>query len=341
MEIEKSESGVDGGFKEASLAYGERWGKELPGAENLRLTEKAVLGDASTTMPNFRPAELIVALMASAQFPEVKMNSIVIKGGTVGEYQESLSSIGIETQELNIEKSAWENFYASIPFIDRVQSSVVPFGRMVGKGAAIEYRRGIVRSLGEILGIISPDVKIEFFGTDIPLDQISINGGRAIGKFPCPVCSHQNKGQVTYHVLRKDESGFITTREKSKGVVSCKGAKAFLGNVSMPLGDIIDITGFIPSGPIIYKALKAELNGAGVLVRDYSNSRRTMEKMISKWPDEKVWVTTRVYVVDSQTGQDASMPVFIKSINENKEEWRSFIHNTPLISDGRVVTVKI
>jgi len=354
-------SGPRGGLAEARIAYRQRWKKSLPGLQALDGQDRIVLCDASTIVPNCRPSELLVALMAMVQIPQnVDILTFITQSGTICEF----ASEWTNPETLVPGRIGnWRDFYAGkIPYMDRIPKEFAPiavFG--LGKGnmsfpnfvVVKRHQRllGLWDSLVPYLGLGScffQRLSVDVFGKgfEVSLSEISKNlePGQALGCFPCPDCSYQKRKPI-YHHFRMLREGFDVTPERSKRVLRCKGARAFLEGVgdNIMLSSLIEISGFIPGGLATYESLRRwnGLGMPGIMIRDYSNARGTLGRIVREWPHANLWITTRFYMKRESDGKEASFKEFEASLRAEPAAWAEFIRETPLISNGDCMTVLI
>ncbi|WKZ26860.1 MAG: hypothetical protein QY311_01750 [Candidatus Paceibacterota bacterium] len=313
------------------------------------LTEDAhYVCDASSPVPNCRATELLVAAWASLRLPGTVVTDIST-AGTVGEYGQEW---GLDADCDDFGSNLWKEFWGDVPFIGKERLRPhVPIGLLPDAVDTIistrlarfmEVRERLVEHIVPS-GMPAGSLRVR----DLTCALINITLGelrealpsrRAICRVPCPACSADT---VSYHSVRWDWQ-YVVTAVHSTRPMRCKGARILSACISddTSVGLLMRKTGLVLNGLAAYAAIKKITSpDARVHVRDYSDSRGTLNSLTSLWRD-RLSVSTRVTVVTPDK-KDAGWDDLRRCLDAHASRVGKALSDIPFISDGRTITITV
>jgi len=321
----------EGGYIEGNMAYLQKWGEKI-NTRDLPLTGELLVADGCSPCPNFRPAEVILTLVAMFNVaPSVLIRTFLGSSGTYEEY----GKIWGLSQRAN---QTWIDFYAGIPSIDNVDPKFLPIGHDVQK--ATEIRTKCIQEMWKLIspyiGTGTAKLKISVMENEYSrtlkiadiIDSMPLNA--LLMKFPCPICSHQTD-KTLYHGLRRTKDNFcVTKNERSEAEVKCMCAQPWKKHgMKLRVADASSMLGARLSGKLIYSLLSLQL--PKLVIRDYSNPRGTVAQVVNDW-DENIWISTRLEIPgNSLELQD--------SIRNSPGEWADILKKVSFLCSGEEICI--
>jgi hypothetical protein len=282
-----------------------------------------LLGDASSSAPNFRASEFVIAAMFAAQGVPVLTN---IYPNTHIEH--ALRNIPTQLTALSL---APENMPLFVKLYDpqaRIQKKV---GRMVAEGAdpqaiqdwinayleslpagmfntadgtnyiqaVLTARRELFTTFAQMLGADPGLIAVEEYSArlrHLTVRQVLAATGQepdCIGKLVCPECSlaRDTNDDMVKHVigadgsLHKNYGSYMNVAGKLPSCAFFKNLVTTFGNpLDMPLSDLLGL-GVQVSGKLAYmlEALVYQNPGVNLGIREYWNPRGTIAQVAQQW----------------------------------------------------------
>jgi hypothetical protein len=333
-------STVDGGFIEANLAYQKRWGA-MVNSRPLPTSGSLLISDGSSPVANFRPEEAFSALVALANTPgTLKLITDVGCGGTYHSYG---GQWGLQPKG----NQFWRDFYEKTGLMDRVSCEFAPISE--GVNEAIRQRKAAILEMWALIGPYLGTgslAKAQRFFVNIYEEEFGSESIAALGRhlpegavimtFPCCVCSHQTQTTVLHAIRKKGKGIDVTRNDRSPAHSGCKGGFAWLHCWNeLTIWEATYYLGGRLSGKAIYELSSQSPNKPGILVRDYSDPRGTLEATIAKWT-HNIWISPRVYLNNSE----GTIKDFQRSLSQNPQEWARVIEAFPMFGNGRRFDIK-
>ena len=298
---------------------------------------RIILGDASTSIANFRASEGLNALIAANRLGNEAEDllTFVVGGGAACL---ALSDCGID-EEGNIEHQLertglYKELFEKLVKLDERAEPFFPPRAVVVLPEAIpldslllQIRDKTIRSVGEEIGVSRERldrVRVlpfsDLFPPELRVGEILLQQeatpGKVVLKFICPDCSRQQEEPIEHGITPEGE----VVKPRGGRKIRCKGARCVrealedgrLGRVT--LAEAIE-NGFYLSGRAIYDLLcessESDPDGApALLVRNYSNPRNTLARIAERYPGP-LGITRRYYLPDKKEVPGCKLPEIV------------------------------